>query len=88
MIISDLILINIPELEITHYVILGKKLQIMDEEFCKHKDISTKMFSFIARETNNDISCFPSDIDKKCCNMLYKNDKLYIVPLVNTVEID
>lgn len=86
-VISDLILINIAEQTTTYYVILSKTLQIMDEELCKHKGISTKMFSFIARETNN-ICCFPSDFDKKCCNMLYKADKLYIVPLVNTVEID
>lgn len=88
MVISDLIFINITELNVTHYVVLGKKLEILDEELCKHKGISTKMFSFIARETNNDICCFPSDFDKKCCNMLYKAHKLYIVPLVNTVEID
>lgn len=89
MTISDLILINMPEVNGTFFVVLGKKLQIMDEELNKYKsDISTKMFSFIARETNNDISCFPSDFDKKCCNMLFKEDKLYIVPLVNTVEID
>lgn len=88
MIISDLIFINIPELQRTHYIVLGKKLQIMNEELCKYKGISTKMFSYVARETDNDISCFPSDFNKKCCNMLYKEDKLYIVPLVNTVEID
>ncbi|XP_029176567.1 uncharacterized protein LOC114944694 isoform X2 [Nylanderia fulva] len=86
MLISGLILINI--LETTHYIVLGKKFQILDEELCKHKGISTKMFSFIARETNNDIICFPSDFDKKCCSIFYKEDKLYIVPLVNTVEID
>lgn len=63
MVISDLILINTPDLR-THYVVLGKKLQIMNEEICKHKGISMKMFSFITRETNNDISCFPLDFGK------------------------
>lgn len=57
MVISDLILINTPDLRI-HYVVLGKKLQIMNEEICKHKGISMKMFSFIARETNNDFLVF------------------------------
>ncbi|XP_067212377.1 uncharacterized protein [Linepithema humile] len=88
MIISDLILLKTSDLQTKKYIVLGKELQIIDEEVCKYKTISSKMFSFIARHTNNDVCNFLSAIRKKCVYIPYKDDKLCIIPLVNTLETD
>lgn len=87
MVITYLISVTLPDSESSTYVVFGKELRILNEELCKYANISSNRFSFVAVKTNNDIACLVHEIDKKCVNVIYK-DKLYIIPIVNTVETD
>ena len=70
------------------YIILGKLLNSVDEEICNYERKSSKLFSFIATETDSTISVKITSINSKCVYIPISINKICIIPLVNILETD
>ncbi|XP_036143289.1 uncharacterized protein LOC118645713 isoform X1 [Monomorium pharaonis] len=64
------------------YVILGKKLTLLNENIC------SSAFSYITQESTTLVCCKISSIVRKCIVVPYVSDKLCVYPIENIVEMD
>lgn len=86
MIISYLLIVQISESNVCMQVILDRDLEIQNEELCKYGNVSSSKYSFIVKETQNVVGCLVSALKRKCVYVAYIDNKLYMIPVVNTVE--
>ena len=70
------------------YVVIGKQLDVINEQICNHAGISSKLFSFIVTETNITVSMKLDTIKSKCFHIPYAPNKMCIIHLVNVIETD
>lgn len=71
------------------FIVCGKKFEVFENEtLWKYSNTSTKTYSYIVQLTDN-ISCFlPEMIKTKCVEIVYKENKQFIMPLINSLETD
>ncbi|KAJ8685085.1 hypothetical protein QAD02_020878 [Eretmocerus hayati] len=72
----------------TRYIILGKEVEILDQQLCENQQFSSEQYSYIVKETNNIRAFKPKLIRSKCVRVFIKDGLSCIIPLVNKQETD
>lgn len=67
-------------------VIIAFEVEVFDENLSR--GLETPEYMFIARKTQNLSVLEMTSIEKKCIWMPFLEDKILVVPLVNTMETD
>lgn len=70
------------------FVVLAFQYESLDEELCKHFNISSKEISEIVSYTENIICCLPEKIKYKCLIAPINDDKFCVFRLPNNFERD
>lgn len=85
--ITTLLLVK-TELDTNEIIALCFEFQKLNEVVCKNNNYSSSSFSVIVKETENIKIIRPSKIENKCICIPYGEEKLCLMPLVNTMETD
>ncbi|KAJ8679136.1 hypothetical protein QAD02_014923 [Eretmocerus hayati] len=72
----------------TRYIILGKEVEILDQQLCENQQFSSEQYSYIVKETNNIRAFKPKLIRSKCVRVFIEDGLSCIIPLVNKQETD
>ena len=87
MVISHLIKIKCMDSNDTKYIILGEKLEILDEMLCKNNKFCSSNYSFVTKRSRSIVCYNYSSIKVKAVN-IYSEDRYYVIPIVNKFETD
>ncbi|KAJ8677291.1 hypothetical protein QAD02_013078 [Eretmocerus hayati] len=87
-IITHLLFVQEPTFGRKEYVLLGKRLQDLDERLCESGDFDSRKFFTIVRETA-DVDCFlHRSVKRKMVSIEIGVSKICLVKIVNSFETD